>query len=219
MIRTKKAFTLIELLTVIGIAAVLAAILIPSLATAKERSKIIVVNAELANIGLALEAYAMQNKGVYPPTRADCNEDTRKHWWALPRELAEQHYLPDGKQGLAVFSAIEDKFNRGCTYKYVAVGKRLDYSGSPATQFLMIPQGFPKSIPNPYRYVRYSDPAKSPVTWCLFSLGPRFDENDSVKDGFPVDTKFWFSPHKKRGIIMRLKMRKGEFLGTFEGNP
>ena len=216
---TKKAFTLIELLTVIGIVALLIAVLIPSLAIARERSKILVVNAELSNIGLALEAYAMQNKGVYPPTRADCNEETRKHWWALPRELAEQNYLPKGTQGLAVFSSIEDKFNRGCTYKYVAVGKRLDYTGSPGTQRLMIPQGFPLSVPEPYRYISYSDPAKSPVTWCLFSVGPRFDENNSVRDGFPVDKKFWFSSQKKSGIIMRLRTRKGEFLGSFEGNP
>jgi len=217
MKNAKKAFTLIELLTTIGIIALLMAVLLPSLFAAKERAKVLVVNAELSNIGLALEAYTLNNKGLYPPTRADCNGDTRKHWWPLPRELSEQGYLPKGQEGLAVFSAVEDKYNRGCSYKYVAVGARLDFTNSPGTQTLQIPIGFPTNSTE--SYLSYADPAKSPVTWCLFSLGPRFDENNSVKDGFPVDKKFWYRPPQRSGLIVRCRLLKGAHIGSFEGHP
>lgn len=219
MIGKPKGFTLIELITVAGLIALLTAIVLPALSAAKMRSKIVAVNAELNQIGLALEAYGLDHKGRFPPTRADCNQETRKHWWALPRELADLNYLAKGKQGLAIFSDIEDKFNRGCTYKYVAVGKRLDFTGAPSKQRLMVPQGFPQPTPPPVKYISYSDPATSPVTWCLFSVGPKFDENDSIQDGFPVDTQFWHTPQKKRGILMRLRLKNGSHIGSFSGLP
>lgn len=215
MKKSHRGFTLIELLTVAGLIALLLAVLLPALTAAKQRSKIVTVNVELNQIGLALEAYGLDHKGNYPPTRADCNQETRKHWWALPPELADLNYLAKGSEGLAVFSDIEDKFNRGCTYKYVAVGKRLDFSGTPTKQRLMVPQGFPNNSPSPAKYITYSDPVTSPVTWCLFSVGPKFDENDSIQDGFPVDTKFWYQPKKQRGIITRLRLKNGSHLGTF----
>lgn len=217
MKNTKKAFTLIELLTVIGIVALLVAILIPSLAAAKERSKIVVVNAELSNLGLALETYAMDNEGKYPPTRFDCNDASLKHFWAIPQELVETKILKGGQEGYVKYADFCDPFNSGLAYKYVTPGPMYSYFGDQMTLRLQVPNGFPNTEVG--GYIRYSDQKASPVTWIAFSVGPRFSIETSYETGFPVSRRFWYSPSKKKGLIVRARLRNGKYIGTFEGRP
>lgn len=61
-------FTLIELLVVIGIIAILAGLLLPSLSRAKERAKSAMCLNNLKQMGLSLIMYADENE-VYPPGR------------------------------------------------------------------------------------------------------------------------------------------------------
>jgi len=214
--KQKRAFTLTELLVVVAIIALLLAILMPSLGKARLQAKILVTNAELSDIGLALEAYGMDHENKFPPTRADC--DARQYWWALPQELVKSGYMPGGKVGAVVFSKMEDKFNKNLAYKYVAVGKRYDYTGTPLTPLsLQIPEGFPDNEKEKYK--TYNDPKTSPVTWMIFSLGPKLDENNEVQDGFPVSKKFWYNPKTGSGIITRVRLKdKIQHIGTFQKN-
>ncbi len=89
----RKAFTLVELLLVIAIIAVLAALLLPVLARSKEKAKVTRVHAELYGIGLALEMYSADHGNKVPPVRVNCNSDLSAHWCELPVELANEHYL------------------------------------------------------------------------------------------------------------------------------
>lgn len=61
-----RGFTLIELLVVVAIVAILAALLLPALASAKERSKGSVCLSNLRQIGLAIRAYADDSSGDIP---------------------------------------------------------------------------------------------------------------------------------------------------------
>jgi len=63
----EKAFTLIELLIVVAIIAILAAIAVPNFLEAQTRAKVSRVKADLRTVATALESYAVDN-AKYPPT-------------------------------------------------------------------------------------------------------------------------------------------------------
>ena len=63
----RSAFTLVEILIVIGILALLAAILLPALATAREKGRDSVCLTNLRQIGNAMALYVSDYDGVYPP--------------------------------------------------------------------------------------------------------------------------------------------------------
>jgi len=210
-------FTLIELLIVIAILALLLTILVPAVQRAKEQAKISVVNAELYTIGLALEAYALENQNNFPPTYVSCM--MQSHYFQLPKELVNAKYLPGRRDEFGPMTTIlEDRFNPEHTYKYVAPGDLvINQAHNPVKNKskLWIPDGFPDAEQDTGEF--YRNPKTSPVTWAVYSLGPNFDPEDQfvIDLRYPVPQSTWYDPREHKGLITRIRLANGEQRGTF----
>jgi type II secretory pathway pseudopilin PulG len=229
----KQGFSLVELLVIIFILAVLMAILMPSLSRARKQAKIVVVNAELRQISLALENYFNDNQ-KFPPTQEDCITGTlTDHLYQLPQALVSGEYLPSMPQTEAMSTTLEDRFNRGHTYKYRSVGeviKDRNIIDKWIRAKLWIPDNFPTSSSiNPDEGKWYpneicSHPSLSPVTWVVFSLGPDFsrqwlEEKLGLENRYPVPKELWYSPKHRIGFVVRMQLKKGTQIGSFEAKP
>jgi len=81
---TRHAFTLVELLVVIGIIAILMSVLLPALNTAREKAKRIECTNNMRQFGQATIMYALQNKGKVPMHSAASN------WlWDIPYDTRD----------------------------------------------------------------------------------------------------------------------------------
>jgi prepilin-type N-terminal cleavage/methylation domain-containing protein len=91
-IRRLRAFTLVELLVVIGIIALLISILLPSLTKARESAKNAKCLSNLHQIAIALQIYANDNKDQVP-VGCSAGTSTQNQWWA-------GYWMTDGGYGM-----------------------------------------------------------------------------------------------------------------------
>lgn len=242
----KRGFTLVELLVVISIVGLLMGILLPAIAGARQQAKITAVNAELAQIGVALDMYFDDNQ-KYPPTQEDCaTGKLTDHLYQLPRALITSNYLPSKPKDEAMTTTMEDRFHLGHTYKYRGTGELIvnrNVIEKYSCAQLWIPDNFPtvSSIDpnagqwrpdsnecNPYsRGDKHLFSLVSPVNWVVFSLGPNFNQDwlneklstDTDPAGvnrYPVSKELWYSPKQRKGFIVRMRIKNGSQIGSFE---
>jgi prepilin-type N-terminal cleavage/methylation domain-containing protein len=203
----RRAFTLIELLVVVAIIALVLGILLPTMGRARLQAKLLAVNAELRDISLALKAYSFDHDGAFPPTRVDCM--VGEHFYQLPPELADGGYMPAASPETFMSAGVEDRFNRGYTYKYRSVGP-LIYNRTTIVEAgacLWVPDGFPDNEQE--EGVTYSDRKTSPVAWVLYSQGPRFDLERMRGLRYPVPQATWYDRKTGEGIVARLHLTGG----------
>jgi len=99
--KVRRAFTLVELLVVIGIIALLIAILLPALNAAREQANVTACLSNLRQIGIAIDLYAVNNKNTMPvilershliassPTSGLIENGRGRTWAGLIRDVAK----------------------------------------------------------------------------------------------------------------------------------
>ena len=93
-----RAFTLIELLIVLAVIAILAAILLPVLASARERGRRTACASNMKQMSLALTAYTQDNDGLFPTLALPEGDLAEGDWaWRVNHYAAssDRFHCPD----------------------------------------------------------------------------------------------------------------------------
>jgi len=106
--RKRRAFTLVELLVVVGIIAVLVAILLPALARARAQGMRIKCLSNMRQIGMAFQSYLHENKLHSPDPAADNHYD---NWICWKPSWTDPAGNPRTLQDSAICKYLGDQFN------------------------------------------------------------------------------------------------------------
>lgn len=109
-VRANLAFTLVELLTVIAIIGVLAALLFPVFLTARGKAREISCLSNLRQIGISVSLYAQDNDGLYPFALDPADRYTPQIWNSQPGFQALFPYMSMVHEVLQPYAKSKDIF-------------------------------------------------------------------------------------------------------------
>jgi general secretion pathway protein G len=114
--KREKGFTLIEIMVVVVILAILAAIVVPKLMTNPDKARITAAKVQIRNIEEALNLYKLDS-GIYPSTEQGLDAlVTKPNIGEIPKNYRDGGYLP---------KVPKDPWGNG--YVYVSPGSHGDF--------------------------------------------------------------------------------------------
>jgi prepilin-type N-terminal cleavage/methylation domain-containing protein len=185
--RDRPGFTLTELLVVIAVIAILAGLLLPALARAKEACRAAACKNNLRQLSLGAASYSLDNRGRLPHFL---------HWlWTKPGDLTSGQLYPYLKNP-AIYLCPTDK---------ILLGSDTRYPSAPSS-----PMFGNELHPRDYSYAmncglcHESDPAKflAPVRTLLFMEADLARTDYSGQVGPSIATRALSTRHQQRGHMV-----------------
>ena len=111
----KAGFTLIELMIVIAIIAILAAILVPNFIRARAQGQLTACKSNLKNLATSLEMYSTDNAGHYPSPAANMDKLTPNYLKIIPQCPSAQS---NTYSAAYLFATVPDAYTVDCNGQY-----------------------------------------------------------------------------------------------------
>jgi prepilin-type processing-associated H-X9-DG protein/prepilin-type N-terminal cleavage/methylation domain-containing protein len=190
----RPAFTLVELLVVIGIIAVLVGILLPSLSSARRSARQVQCASNMRELGNALVMYAGQNKGKFPvnvndlPGTPSVGNTDYQYWYddtVIGPFLPKSVTTGSGAIGGPIFNCPEDEEGLRCYAMNI-------WASSKADQFVLndtpdsISYNGPYVANPPFRGQLFGTAAKRSSE--LILIGEKFPSNSALGGYFAGST-------------------------------
>ena len=107
-IKKRKGFMLLELIIVVAIIGILAAVAIPNLVGMTDEAKVAKIQSDLSTIGTAMEVYHVKKGGAYPANLS-----------VLEGDNGYLKKVPDPPTGAGTYTIVGDKGEVTCTFNGV----------------------------------------------------------------------------------------------------
>lgn len=107
-IKRRKGFMLLELIIVVAIIGILAAVAIPNLVGMTDEAKVAKIQSDLSTIGTAMEVYHVKKGGTYPANLS-----------VLEGDNGYLKKVPEPPTGAGTYTIVGDKGEVTCTFNGV----------------------------------------------------------------------------------------------------
>ena len=107
------AFTLIEMLVVIGILGILAGLLLPALTAARERGREAACSSNLRQLFMATEMYCNHFDEYYPPAARDVNTTNLERWHGIRQQTGTD------ASGNPIYTPFDPSLGKLAPYLYI----------------------------------------------------------------------------------------------------